>query len=145
MVAGAGSLAEHLKQAAEELGVSDCVVWLGQVDDVQGLLESAHVYVNPSAFPQTWAISNLEAFSAGAAVVAFDRGGPGAYLEDEENCVVPKTHSPHGLADAMLRLLGDDELRRKTVEGGKKTVREGGFTMKEMVEKYARLYKGLKY
>ena len=76
-------------------------------------------------------------------MVAFDRGGPGEYLENGSNCIVPQEHSPQGLADSIVRVMEDDELRRKVVEGGKRTVREGGFTMGEMVEKYARLYKRL--
>ena len=141
-VAGSGILENDLKRAAAELGVSDCVTWLGHVADVPRMLRGA-VFVNPSDFPQTWAITNLEAMSSGAVVIGFVRGGPGEYMENGVNCVVPKEHSPEGIAEALGAVLHDAELRGGLREEGKRTVEEGELTMGNMASKYARLYRYL--
>ncbi|GMH72794.1 hypothetical protein TrLO_g7006 [Triparma laevis f. longispina] len=105
-VVGTGILEEELKHVAKELGVDECVNFLGAMasEGVEVALEKADIFVNPSFFPQTWAIANLEAMAAGAAVIAFKVGGCAEYLIDGENCKVPREHGGEALAEAIMEM-----------------------------------------
>jgi glycosyltransferase involved in cell wall biosynthesis len=60
----------------------------------------------------------LEAMRCGAAVAVVYSGGNAEYLRDGENGLISYRHEDR-LASDVLRLLGDDELRRRLAEAGR--------------------------
>lgn len=108
---GDGDL-DEVREAAERLGVADCVEILGWVDETRraGLLATASVYVLPS-FAEGLPMSILEAMSAGLPVVTTPVGGiPEAIADGEEGLLVPPGDT-EALASAISRLLSDAPLR----------------------------------
>ncbi|GMH59911.1 hypothetical protein TrST_g7667 [Triparma strigata] len=141
-IVGTGILEAELKVVSSGLGIDACINFMGsmEMERVEDILSEADIFVNPSVFPQTWGIANLEAMAAGAAVVAFSVGGCAEYLIDGVNCKVPREHGAEALAEAIAALVNDQHERRRIGERGRNFVVERGLTMANMVAQYKVLY-----
>ena len=107
------------------LGLGDVVVFAGSVGDEElaGLYSSADVFVCLSEH-EGFCVPLVEAMAAGVPVVAFGAaavpetvGGAGVVLGEK---------SPAVVAEAVLRVVSDDGLRRELVEAGLVRVGELG-------------------
>jgi glycosyltransferase involved in cell wall biosynthesis len=75
----------------------------------------------PSRWDEPFGLVPLEAMTQGAPVVATRRGGSAEFLADGGNCLEVTADDPGGVAAAVRRLAGDAALRRRLIEGGRKT------------------------
>jgi len=62
-----------------------------------------------------------EGMAAGCAVVCTATSGAKEYCVHEENCVLVPVRDPRAIGDAILRVITDQGLRERIVEGGKRT------------------------
>ncbi len=88
------------------------VEWVPRVDDMLEVWRAAHVGVLPSyreGMPRTL----LEAAACGRALVATDVPGCREIVRDGDNGILVPLHDVPALADAIARLAGDEELRRR--------------------------------
>jgi glycosyltransferase involved in cell wall biosynthesis len=106
VIAGAGPLADELARQAGDLGVD--ASFLGDRDDVAGLLAAADVFVLPSRWEGQPLILQ-EALRAGRPIVAADVGGVRDLTGDEAALLVPG-NDPAALGRAVLDVLDDPEL-----------------------------------
>jgi phosphatidylinositol alpha-mannosyltransferase len=105
------------------------VEFLGRVSDAEKvqLFRTADVYVSPATGRESFGIVLLEAMAAGAPIVCSDiHGYKGVVKRGEQALLVPPGDSK-GLAEAMLRLLGDPELRVRMGASGRERVVEYGW------------------
>ncbi len=116
-----GSLAGVLARV-ERTGMADRVTYGGALDHASALerLRRAAVYVLPS-IEEPFPMSVLEALAAGTPVVLTSSCGIAARLA-ERGAALVTDGSPRALADAVERLLCDEELRRRTVAAGLRAV-----------------------
>ena len=105
------------------------VEFLGRVSDgdkVQ-LFKSADVYASPATGRESFGIVLLEAMAAGTAIVCSDiHGYKGVVKRGEQALLVPPGES-RPLAEAILRLLADPDLRERMAQGGLERVEEFGW------------------
>ena len=126
-VIGDGPVRPALEAQAQRLGLStvEFLGWQLQSACAEHLAR-ADALVLPSLYECGGAVV-LEAMAMSRAVVATDWGGPADYLDPSCGILVAPT-SPGGfvagLADAMLRLAGDAELRRRMGAAGRQKVLE---------------------
>ncbi|MFZ2630257.1 MAG: glycosyltransferase [Desulfosalsimonadaceae bacterium] len=71
----------------------------------------AHVYIDTSLF-QGYGLTGLEAMACGCACVLSDSGGPAEYAQNEKNALFAPSGDIHALANAVLRLLNHEDLRK---------------------------------
>ena len=121
---------------AYELNVLDRVEFMGATDKPEQAYNRASVVVQPS-LSEGFPYSVIEAMACGKPVVATDVGGVKEALGDAGIVVPPR--SPKELADAILRILEDGELRRRLGERGRERVLKL-FTYRRFLEEYRRLY-----
>ncbi len=140
IVLGLGSELAALTALAERLGVAERVIFLGQVADVAEVLAGADVFVFASLY-EGLPNAVLEAMSAGLPVVTTAVGGIPEVVSDGETGLVVPTRRPEELAERMLRLARDVDLRRRLGRAARERV--GEFTMERMVRSYEELYDGL--
>jgi len=90
-------------------------------EDFSRVCASCDVFVFPST-TDTYGNSVLEAQASGLPCIVTDRGGPQEIIVPGETGLVVKGRDPGSLADAILKLLADDDLRARM---GKKARERG--------------------
>ena len=95
------------------------------------ILDSSAVFLCPSR-REGWALPVTEAMATGCAVVSTRNGGVESYAIDGANALLCDVDDSAGLADAVLRLLDDVELRSRLVDAALETV--GQFTWESSVK-----------
>ena len=139
LIVGDGPQRGEVEALVASLGLTEHARITGFRDDVPALMALADVYVLTSYGWEGYPISTLEAQAAGLPVVVTDAGGSKeAVLHNETGLVVPK-RSPLLLAEAILRLLRDPELRRRMGQAGQNRARDE-FARQRMVQTIAAIY-----
>jgi glycosyltransferase involved in cell wall biosynthesis len=137
-VAGAGPCLSELQTLSEELGISRHVEFLGQTNDVAGLLAGASMFAL-SSITEGISLALLEAMSRGLPVVATAVGGNTEVVVDGETGLLVPPQSPAELAAAILTLYRQPDLARQMGALGRKRV-EARFDSRMMVARYESLY-----
>jgi len=127
-VAGVGSRGPEFARLAAELGLEDAVKFLGFVADAElpAVYNAADLYVGASRrydlLVEGFGISIVEASASGLPVIGTRSGGiPEAVREGETGFLV-EPDDPAAVAAAAIRLLGDEELRRRIGAAGRAAV-----------------------
>ncbi|HVP36426.1 MAG TPA: glycosyltransferase family 4 protein [Terriglobales bacterium] len=138
LIVGEGKLKPDLKKLCEELGLGERVLFLGHREDVPFILSLLDVFILPSV-SEGCSLSLLEAMAAGKAVVATNVGGnPELVLNGKTGILVPPSQ-PDQLAEKMIHLLSNEDLRKKMGAEGRKRVKQK-FSRESMVKNYEELY-----
>jgi rhamnosyl/mannosyltransferase len=119
---GRGQLAGELAALAERLGIADRVHFTGRVDDRELVCRyhASEVVVLPSVSRgESFGLTQVEAMLAGKPVVCSDLPGVCEVGVDGVTCCVVPRGEPRALAEALQRLGGDAELRRRLGEAGR--------------------------
>ncbi len=139
VIAGTGEALGDLRRQAADLGVADRVHFIGRLDrdEVAGAMAAAELFVMPSRL-EPFGIVILEAWRAGTAVVATDRGGPPELVRDGQDGVLVDPFDGPEFAATLERLLGDDELRRSVARAGR--ARVASFAWSAVADHYRHVY-----
>lgn len=124
ILVGRGSMDAELKSLASQLGIEYAVRFVGFVpnDQLPQTLSSLDIYVSTSLSDAGIAASTAEAMACGLPVVITDSGENDRWIVDGENGYLVPVGEPDALADRLIRLIGDAELRRKFGEAGRRTI-----------------------
>lgn len=103
-----------LQKRAHELGVLDRIIFAGSVPnaDMPAWYTAADVVVLPSLKEAT-SIAGLEAMACGRPLVGTNVGGIPYLIDDGKTGLLVEPKDPAGLADALVRVLTDDAVRRE--------------------------------
>ena len=113
--------ASVLREEVEEWSRQPGITWLGQITDIVSLWRVCHFAVLPS-HREGLPVSLLEAAACGKPMIATD--APGCreiVIEDRTGLLVP-IENPTALAQAILRLAGSPELRKRYGEAARQIV-----------------------
>jgi glycosyltransferase involved in cell wall biosynthesis len=117
-IAGDGRLRRMLDQQARDLGIADCVEFLGYTDDIPGLLAHARFLVHTSDSEGCPNVV-MEAMACGRAVVATDVGDIPSLVEDGKTGFVVPRGNEAALRARMVTLMTDQDLCRRMGEAGR--------------------------
>jgi len=139
VIAGEGAAGSGLQRRAEELGLADQVHFPGRLsrDEVSSAMAGATVFVMPSRL-EPFGIVVLEAWRAGVAVVATNRGGPPEFVRDGLDGVLADPFVTAGFAAALEGLLLEPDRRRAIAASGRQRVAEFGWPI--IAERYRSIY-----
>jgi sugar transferase (PEP-CTERM/EpsH1 system associated) len=137
-IAGDGPCRAELGQLIRELNLTDCVILLGEIDDIPALLARARLFVLPS---QTEGISLtlLEAMARGLPVAATQVGGTPEVVENNSTGLLVPARDPDALAEAIRALCADRERGRHMGRAARTRV-ENCFDIRTMTKQYEALY-----
>lgn len=128
---GGGTLLDTLKQQAEKLGIADKIEWRGALPQEQVLAayRDSDMFVLASKIVADGDRDGLpnvlmEAQSQGLCCLATDISGIPELITNNENGLLVRPEDPQGLAQALQRLISDDQLRLQLGQAGKKHLRE---------------------
>ncbi len=108
-IAGGGPLRSALEQQARDLGVNDCVEFLGDRSDVARLLADSTVVVHTSD-SEGCPNAVMEAMASGRAVVATDAGDIPLLIENGVSGFVVPRGDTDAIAERLSALIGDPGL-----------------------------------
>lgn len=112
VIVGDGPEREMLEAATQSLGLSNRVVFTGQVNNVQVYYAAADVLVNPSHSEGSPYVL-LEAMAANLPIVATAVGGVPEMVENNESALLVPPNDPPSIAASIARLLTDRELAQR--------------------------------
>jgi glycosyltransferase involved in cell wall biosynthesis len=124
------------KLLAENLGVSERVIFAGSRTDLPRIYPAADVFLLPTLY-ETFALVCLEAMASGVPVVAAPVGGIEDYLHDGKNGL-HISQDPSEIAMKLDILLNDETLRQSIVTAGLATAQSYGWD--KIAEQYLKLF-----
>jgi glycogen synthase len=136
-VVGSGSedYINFLHQLVDKAELNDYVSFSGHVpaEEMPQLLQKFDVLLVPSIWQEPFSRIVLEGMISGLAVIATPAGGTTEILKDGENGLLFTPGDADDLAEKVVSLAIDPELRRRLATAGQKTVSER-FTMTKMID-----------
>lgn len=111
-----GILAD-LERLSGTLGLSQMAVFTGERHDIPELLALCDLLVSAS-LTESFSNAILEGMAAGKPIVATAVGGTTELVRHEQTGILVPPNNASLLAEAMLRVLGDRELRRQLGNNG---------------------------
>ena len=131
VLAGDGPQRSRLFQLAERLGVSDSVSLPGAISksEVPSLMADADVFCNPGIIGrdgscETLGIAVIEAMACGLACVGSRVGGIPEIIVDGQTGLLVEPGVPSALAEALISLITQRDIRERMAQTGRGRVRE---------------------
>ena len=151
VIAGDGPMRETIEQQVNELGLQENVLMTGEVEHARlpALYAAAELFVMPSLpvrgeLPEGFGLTFLEAAAAGTPSVATDFGGIPDAIENGETGLLVEPGDHEALAAAIMRILGDDSLRRQMGEAARERARTE-FSWRRIAELFLYELSGLEH
>lgn len=138
-IVGEGDQRDELARLRHELGLEDCVEFLGRRDDVPALLPRWDAYLLSSII-EGMPNALLEAMAAGLPVVTTDAGGSAEIVEDGVSGRVVPRGDPAALATALGDVLGAPERALALGKQAATRVREH-YSLRAMIEAMETTYR----
>jgi glycosyltransferase involved in cell wall biosynthesis len=132
---------DSLVEKAREMNIEERVRFTGPMVEISSLLSLMDIYVMPS-HKESFGLSLLEAMAHRLPVVVTAAGGPLEVIEDDVSGFLIPPRDPDRLADAVVRLANDSELRRRLGDGARRRVEEN-FSEEKMVDGILSVYRSV--
>lgn len=139
MLAGSGPEEAKLRDLANQLGITDRVNFLGNVDNVSTLLKEADVFVMSSAW-EGLPIAQIEATLTGLPVLVTDVGGCSEIVEKVDNGMVVDVEI-EAYSEALKKMLSDYDARLRYHHNAINN--SAIYTISKSVDKHLDLYHSL--
>lgn len=141
MIVGEGEMRVELEKLTKKLGLERNIVFTGFINETLKPIyyKAADIFCLPSVTTQEiFGIVNLEAMACGVPIVASRIGGIPDVVKNGKNglLVPPKDHN--ALANAIIYLLKNEDIRQKMGREGKKIVK--GYTWEKITEAMETVY-----
>jgi glycosyltransferase involved in cell wall biosynthesis len=130
---GCGDYATKLRAGCDGLPIQ----WLDEVTDVGAFyrqLDAFAMISEPAGCPN----ASLEAMAAGVPIIATDFGGASEQVIDRQTGRLVPARNPRALAEALVEVVTQPELRRNMSLAASQLIRER-FSLERMIEDYRRL------
>ena len=140
VLVGQGPLELQLRSLTHQLGLDDTVVFTGFREDAQRVCSTFDVFALSSEH-EGLSIALIEALALGKPAVVTDVGGLTEVIEHERQGYIVPVDEPATLADRLVQLLRDPELRSKMGQEGR--FRAETFDIRRSVRRMERVYEEL--
>ncbi|MEO0139531.1 MAG: glycosyltransferase family 4 protein [candidate division WOR-3 bacterium] len=124
IVVGSGPLLGYYKSLVPE-EIKDRVLFEGAVDSdvLPRYYRSADVFVSPATRSESFGMVLLEAMASGVPVVATNNEGYRYVVKDGENGLLSEPENEVDLANKIIRVLTDENLRQRLISNGLETAK----------------------
>jgi len=140
-VVGDGELRDDLERLSATLGIGERLIFPGFRTDVPQFLQMFDVFVM-SSHMDGLCNAVLQAMAMDVPVVGTDAGGIPEMVNDGKTGLLVPPRNPEAIAEAVLRLLNDQDLGGKLVSNAR-SLFDDDFTVDAMVEGNLRVYHAL--
>jgi glycosyltransferase involved in cell wall biosynthesis len=148
LIIGGGSQEKYLKDLAKELNVEHCVIFTGRVgyDQVSIYHNMLSIFVSLSVLDsESFGVAVIEASACEKPVVVSNVGGLPEVVEDGVTGLVVPPRNPEKAAEAIERLILDEDLRVRMGKAGRERVKKlynWDDNVKQMISIYEDILKG---
>lgn len=146
IVGGKGNLLEYYKNLAESFGLKNNVEFHGFIPDekIVDYYNNCKTFVLPSisSSQEGFGIVALEALACKTPVISTEIVGVSDDLKKSNAGIVVPSKNPNKLADAIIRMLTDDHMRKQMGNNARKLVKEK-YTWNRIAKMTERIYKEL--
>ncbi|MBF0495768.1 MAG: glycosyltransferase [Deltaproteobacteria bacterium] len=140
IIVGDGPRKGALEDLAKGLGLAGHVLFLGFRRDIADILRAVDINVlSTKPEQETLSVAVIEAMAAGIPSVCTDVGFMREIVHSGENGFLVRLGDPQDLAQKIMVIFGDEELRRKMGAASQKAV-QAGLTVKQMVTGFENLF-----
>jgi glycosyltransferase involved in cell wall biosynthesis len=129
-----------MRRLSEDVGLNGSVIFAGYREDAPRLMAAADVFVLPSE-QEGLPIALLEAMALGRPSIASAVGGIPEVINDGRDGLLIRPRDPAQLAEAIVALLSDDDLRSRIGEAAK--IRAADFDMRTAVARMQEVYQAV--
>lgn len=138
---GEGELKNELAKQIQTNGLENMVILHEPIKNIEKVYEKSSVYILSSRF-EGFVLSLLEAMSCGLPVVSFDcKYGPTQLIEDGKNGFLVPLPDTKKLAEQIIKVLEDDELKNSMGKAAKETSR--AYSVPAIMQKWEDLFLSL--
>jgi glycosyltransferase involved in cell wall biosynthesis len=145
---GEGQERAHLEALSRELGIAERVKWLSGISDADlaRLYTECNVFVHPSIVDRTGDTESvgtvlMEAMSHARPIVTTNVGGIPDVIHDGETGLLVPEKNPQALADAIARVLCDEQLARRLGAAARDGI-QAQVDWEKSVDEIVRIYEG---
>ena len=144
MLVGDGEDREELESLVEELDLKECIKFVGKVqnEDIPQYMVASDVFVLPS-LSEGFPVAILEAIASGLPIITTKVRGLPEIVKDGENGFLVEPKNPKEIAEKVLLILEDEELREIIKRRNKEKVKE--YTWEGVVERLEQVYRSHLY
>jgi len=149
LLVGSGPQKEYLMNLSKDLGVENRVVFIDKVaqDEILKFYAIASVFVLPSIVnargeTEGLGVVLLEAMASGVPVIGSNVGGIPDIITDGETGLLATQKDHDDLADKIIKLLTDEELRKNVTENALRPVKTN-LSWEVIADRFVRIYKDL--
>ena len=146
LIVGSGPEKRRLMQLSAELEIINKVVFIDEVlqEDLIPLYSIANILVLPSIIDVTGETEGLgvvllEAMACRVPVIGSDVGGIKDIIIDGETGLLSEQKNNDSLAEKIIQLLSDEQLRKKVIENGFKLVKDK-YTWEVISNRFLNIY-----
>ena len=136
---GEGSIKESLKKAAEELGLTDKILFLGFQKYPFSFISQSNIIIIPSLY-ESFGLVFIEAMALGKTIVAFDAPAGNEILQNNVTAILSQKGDMNLLAKNILALLEDKDKSNRISINALNKYKES-FTVQIMITNTANFYK----
>ncbi|MBP9791971.1 MAG: glycosyltransferase [Rickettsiales bacterium] len=122
VLAGSGTCERKLHHLAHELGLDGTLQFLGWIGNKEDFYNSLDIFCLPSLY-ESFGIALLEAFVNKLPVVSTDSEGPSEIIKHNYDGILVEKNNPEALAEGIIKVLEDKELRSKLAINGYNAVK----------------------
>ena len=131
---GSEDYQERIQKMVDKSGFNDRIIMTGYIEEVSEIYSIMDVCVHTSIKPEPFGLVIIEAMANGVPVIASDTGAPREIITNEVNGFIVRPTKTTELADTIIGLLTNAELREGIGSRGRANV-EKNYNVKD----YARL------
>lgn len=135
---GSGPLGEDVQKTIQSSGLSDSVTIYDYVDDISEMYDCASVFCRPS-YSEGLPLTMLEAMASGVPPVVTAIAGVPEVVTDHETGVLLEPGNPDEVAQAVIELFDDAELRARLATNAREYITEN-LTWEQRTEKVIDVY-----
>ncbi len=139
-IVGEGPDLSRAVELVRRLQLSPYVEFVGETQDVVGLLSVSDLFLLPS-LQESFGLSALEAMACGVPVVASRVGGLPEVMVDGVTGTLHPPHDVEAMGASAVRILVDEELHRQMATAGVRVANDR-FSADRVVPMYERVYAG---
>jgi glycosyltransferase involved in cell wall biosynthesis len=135
---GSGPLGEGVQKTIQSSGLSDSVTIYNYVDDISEMYDRANVFCRPS-YSEGLPLTMLEAMASGVPPVVTGIAGVPEVVTDHETGVLLDPGNPDEVAQVVIELFDDAELRMRLSKNAREYITEN-LTWEQRTERVIQVY-----